>query len=59
MLEGIIKNITKSDRNFAQIFVSHHVLPDINFNGHCLINNDTSIFTDRRLGKNVIFLELI
>ena len=34
-----IENIAKSDRNFAPTFVDHHVLPDINFNGHCLINN--------------------
>ena len=34
-----IENITKSDSNFAPTFVDHHVLPDINFNGHCLINN--------------------
>ena len=34
-----IKNIIKSDSNFAPTFVDHHVLPDINFNGHCLINN--------------------
>ena len=24
-------------------FVDHYVLPDINFNGHCLINNNISI----------------
>ena len=34
-----LKNITKSG-NFALIFVNHHVLPDINFDGHCLINNN-------------------
>ena len=34
-----IENITKSDINFAPIFVHHHVLPDINFDGHCLMNN--------------------
>ena len=37
-----IENITKSDSNFAPTFVDHHLLPDIIFNGHCLINN-TSI----------------
>ena len=31
------KKITKSDNNFAPTFVNHHFLPDINFNGHCLI----------------------
>ena len=39
MSEDNIKNITKSDSNFASTFVDHHVLPDINFNGHYLINN--------------------
>ena len=37
MSEESIENITKSDSNFAPTFVDHHVLPDINFNGHCLI----------------------
>ena len=31
------KNITKSDCNFAPTFVDHHLLKDVNFNGHCLI----------------------
>ena len=39
MPEGNIENITNSGRNFALTFVDHHLLPDINFNGHCLINN--------------------
>ena len=34
MSEKNIENITKSDSNF-----DHHLLPDINFNGHFLINN--------------------
>ena len=38
-----IKNITKSDSHFAAIAVNHDVLPDINFNGHCLINNNISV----------------
>ena len=29
----------KIDSNFAPTFVDHHLLQDINFNGHCLINN--------------------
>ena len=37
MSEKIIENITKSDRNFAQTFLDHHLLPGMNFNGHCLI----------------------
>ena len=43
MLEENIENITKSDGNFAASFVDYHVLPDINFNGYCLINNHNSI----------------
>ena len=39
MSEKRIKNINKSGSNFASTFVDHHALPDINFNGHCLINN--------------------
>ena len=35
MSEENIENITKSDSNFAITFVDYHVLPDINFNGHC------------------------
>ena len=38
-----IENITKSDSNFAPNLVYHHVLPDINFNGHCLINKNISV----------------
>ena len=37
--EENIENITKSDSNFAPTFVDHHILPDRNFNGYCLINN--------------------
>ena len=43
MPEEIIENITKSDSNFAPTFVNHHLLPDINFNGDCLINNNIPI----------------
>ena len=35
-----IENITKSDFNFASIFFHHHVLPDINFDQHCLMNDN-------------------
>ena len=38
MLEENIENITKWDSNFAPTFLDHHLLPDINFNGNCLIN---------------------
>ena len=43
MSEENIENIIKSDSKFAPTFVNHHVLPNINFNGHCLINNNISI----------------
>ena len=43
MSEDSIENITRSDSNFAPTFVDHHVLPDINFNGHCLMKNNISI----------------
>ena len=45
MLEENIENtenITKSDGNFAPLFVDHYLFPDINFSGHCLINNNIS-----------------
>ena len=38
-----IENTTKSYSSFPPIFVDHHILSDINFNGHCLINNNISI----------------
>ena len=43
MSEENIQNITKSDSLFAPSFVDHHLLPDITFNGHCLVNNNTSV----------------
>ena len=46
MPEGNIKNVIKSDSNFAQTFADHHILTDLNFNGHCLINN---IYTPKRV----------
>ena len=43
MSEENFENITKLESNFAPTLVYHHVLPDMNFNEHCLINN-ISIF---------------
>ena len=43
MSEKGIENITKSGRNFAPNFVDHHLLLDMNFNGHCLRKNNISI----------------
>ena len=36
------KKMTKSDNNFAPSFVHHHLLQDMNFNGHCLTKNNIS-----------------
>ena len=49
MPEENIEKITKSDRNSAPTFVDLHSLPDINFNGHCLIKTIS-------IPKNVINL---
>ena len=43
MSEENIENISESCSNFAQTFVDHHSLSEINFNGHCSINNNISI----------------
>ena len=53
MSEENITNITKSDSNFAPSFVDYHVLPDIAFNGHCLINNNIS--TPKKSNKFIYF----
>ena len=37
--EENIEKITKSDTNFAPTFVDHHLLPCMNFNENCLIND--------------------
>ena len=39
MSEENLKSITKSNSNFAPTFVDHHLLPNTNYNRHCLINN--------------------
>ena len=43
MPEEKIENINKSGSTFAATFFDHYVLPDTNFNGHFLINNNISI----------------
>ena len=43
MSEESMENITNSDSNYAPTFVDHHLLPDMNFYGHCLIKSDISI----------------
>ena len=39
MSEESIENITKWGGDFRPIFVDHHLLSDMNFNGHCLMKN--------------------
>ena len=43
MSEENTENITKLDSNFAPAFVDHHLLPDMIFNGHCLIKDNIPI----------------
>ena len=52
MSDENIESITKSSSNFAPTFVDHRLLPDITFNGHCLIENNISI------SKKVINLDV-
>ena len=51
--EENVENKTKSGSFFALSFVDHHVLPDINFNGHCLTNNNISV------SKKVIIVYIV
>ena len=53
MSEENNENITKSEYNFAPTFVNDYILPDINFNGHCLINN---IYIPSKVMNIYIFL---
>ena len=43
MSEESIENITTSSSLFATTFINHYILPDVNFNGHRLINNNISV----------------
>ena len=43
MSEENTENVTKSNCTFAPVFVDHYVLPDLNFNGHCLTENNIFI----------------
>ena len=54
MSQENIENITKSGSNFAPTFANYHVLPDKNFNGLCLINNDISF--PKKNNKPIYFL---
>ena len=53
MSKESIENITKSECFWAPHFVNHYILPDKNFNGHCLINNNIS------MSKKVINLYIL
>ena len=39
MSKESIENIAKWNSLFAPTFVNHDIIPDVNFNQHCLINN--------------------
>ena len=52
--EESIENIPKSDSLFTPTFVDHHLLPDVNFYGHCLIKN--TIFIPKKVINLYIFL---
>ena len=52
--EDNIEKITKSETKFAPMFSDHHLLPDVNFNGHCLTKNNISIF--KKVIKSKYFL---
>ena len=54
MSEESIETITKSDSNFAPTFVYHHLFPDMNFNGLCLIKK--MIFLSIKSTKFIYFL---
>ena len=43
MSEESIENLIKSEIIFAPIFVDQLLLPNKNFNGHCLIKNNNSV----------------
>ena len=43
MPEESIEKVTRSDSLFAPTFVNHYILPDLNFNGHRLIDSNISI----------------
>ena len=53
MSEENIENLSKSDSNSVSTFINHHLLADINFNGHCLINNSIPI---PKINKFIYFL---
>ena len=57
MPEESIENISKSDSNLARNIVDHHFLPDMSFNGHCVIKN--IIFITKKSNKSIYFLRIM
>ena len=43
MSEENNENITRSDSNFAPTLIGHHLLPDMNLNGHCLMKSNIAV----------------
>ena len=37
-----VENITTTDDDFAPTLINYYPLPDIKFNGHCLMNNSNT-----------------
>ena len=62
MSEEGIENITKLDSNFAPTFVDHHLLLNMDFNGHCLTKNISipktviDLYISNKLGWQLINL---
>ena len=54
MPEENIQSVTKPDCNFIPTFVNHDALSEINFNGHCLTNNNICI--SKKDNKSMYFL---
>ena len=54
MSEESVENITKSDSNFSTTSVDHFLLPDLNFNGHCVIK--INISKSKKSNKSIYFL---
>ena len=47
MSEGSVENITASENSFASNLVNYYLLPDVKYNGRCLINNN--MFVPRKV----------
>ena len=56
MPEECTEKITKSNNLFAPTFLNLYILPDVDFTGHCLINNNISVF---KKVKHIYISEII